>query len=182
MRTAIAMAGLALAAGVAAAGAGPWHLSTRVAAVRLGVRVVGSTAQLRKALGVDADRGALVLEVEANGPAERAHLQAGDVITRVAGRPVSNAGDMLDAVAEKKPGDTVSVDYVRDRRAETTAVSLAEGHGLRMGRWSFGVPGMPPDINQQLRRFRDRVERQLREFEERLHRLEKGTEGEPSRT
>ncbi len=94
----------ALCAATAAGAADEWPFPGQAASVHLGLRAVETTAQLRKALGVDADRGALVLEVEANGPAERAHLQAGDVITRVAGRPVSNAGDMLDAVAEKREG------------------------------------------------------------------------------
>jgi len=52
MKTGIAMAGLALV-GLAAAWPGPWPPSARVAAVRLGVRVIATTAQLRRTLGVD---------------------------------------------------------------------------------------------------------------------------------
>src|SRR3989442_15499777 len=104
MKTAIAMAGLALAAGLAAAGPDPWHPSTRVAAVRLGVRVVGTTAQLRKTLGVEAGKGALVLEVEADGPAARAGLQAGDGVAGRAGKPGGGAAGVLEAPAQTKPG------------------------------------------------------------------------------
>src|SRR5437899_12129995 len=104
MKTAIAMAGLALAAGLAAAGPDPWHPSTRVAAVRLGVRVVGTTAQLRKTLGVEAGKGALVLEVEADGPAARAGVQAGEVLTHVAGKPVGSAAAILDVLADRERG------------------------------------------------------------------------------
>ena len=59
--------------------------------------MVATTAQLRKALGVDAEKGALALEVEPDGPAARAGLQAADVLTRVAGQPVGDAGDILAA-------------------------------------------------------------------------------------
>src|SRR2546427_10798634 len=99
MKTAIAMAGLALAAGLAAARPDPGHPSTREAAVRVGVRVVGTTAQLRKTLGVEAGKGALVLEVEADGPAARAGLQAGDGLTDVARKPGGGAAGVLGAVA-----------------------------------------------------------------------------------
>src|SRR2546425_9987315 len=104
MKTAIAMAGLALAAGLAAAGPDPWHPSTRVAAVRLEVRVVGTTAQLRKTLGVEAGKGALVLEVEADGPAARAGLQAGGVLAGGAGKPGGDAAEGLRAPGDREPG------------------------------------------------------------------------------
>src|SRR5438067_13193646 len=114
MKTGIAMAGLALVA-LAAAWPGPWPPSARVAAVRLGVRVIATTAQLRRTLGVDTGKGVLVLEVEPDGPAARAGLQAGDVLTRVAGKPVGDAGGILEVLAEWKAGAEVPVEYVRDR-------------------------------------------------------------------
>src|SRR3989442_15691656 len=103
MKTAIAMAGLALAAGLAAAGPEPWHPLTRVAAVRLGGRGVGTTAQLRKTLGVEAGKGALVLEVEADGPAARAGLQAGGGLAGVAGKPGGGGGGVFRAPAAPEP-------------------------------------------------------------------------------
>src|SRR2546428_7679418 len=90
MKTGTVMAGLALA-GLAAAWPGPWHPGTRVAAVRLGVRVVATTAQLRKTFGVNAGKGALALDVEPDGPAGRAGLQAGGALDAAPRRAVGGA-------------------------------------------------------------------------------------------
>jgi len=176
MKTGSAMAGLALA-GLAAAWPGPWHSATRVATVRLGVRVVATTAQLRKALGVDAEKGALALEVEPDGPAARAGLQAADVLTRVAGQPVGDAGDILAVLADRKAGAEVSVEYVRDRAVRTATVTLTAARPPRMGfgGWWFPAPGFeePESLPRAWRRFQDRIERELEELDQRLRRLEK---------
>jgi len=172
MKTGIAMAGLALVA-LAAAWPGPWPPSARVAAVRLGVRVIATTAPLRRTLGVDTGKGALALEVEPDGPAARAGLQAGDVLTRVAGKPVGDAGDILEVLADRKAGAEVPVEYVRDREVRTATVTLAAARQRRMGidGWWF-----PEGLPRAWRRFQDRIERELKELDERLRRLEKHPE------
>jgi len=175
---------VALGVGLAAPASGGWSLVSHPVSAEMGLRLVETTAQLRGALGVEADHGALVLEVEHDGPAERAGLRAGDVVTRVAGTPVGSAEDILDALEGHGPGEAVQVQYVRHGKAETARVTLARARGgrMRFGRWSFSVPGfeMPEDLDRQLRRFRERVERQLRDLDQRLRRLEKSPE--PDRT
>jgi hypothetical protein len=135
--------------------------------------VIETTDQLRKALGVDADRGALIVEVQPRGPADRAGLRAGDVLTRVVGKPV---GDARDALEDRRAGDEVAVHYARHSDARSARVKLARAEPPRMreGRWSFPLPGgvSPEKLEDELRRFRERVERRLRDLEDRLHRLE----------
>ena len=183
-RTTLALAAVLLGAGLAAAEPGASGFSFNPVSVQLGVRLIETTAQLREALGVEADRGALVLEVDVHGPAHQAGLRAGDVLTRIAGKPVGDAADVLDALEDHEPGDEVPVDYVRRGKAASTRVALARASGSRMrfGRWSLPVPGfeLPPDVEQQLRRFEERVERRLKELDERLRRLE--GEARPDRT
>lgn len=144
--------------------------------VELGLRVVETTEQLRKSLGVEADRGVLLTEVRPQGPADRAGLRAGDVVTRVAGEPVGNGTDVLDALEEHHPGDEIPVEYVRRGEPASVRVKLAraEPPRMRMGQWSFPIPGgySPEDAERELRRFRERVERRLRELDERLRHLE----------
>ena len=152
----------------------------RPVGVWLGLHAVETTAQLRSALGVEAPEGALVMDVEPKSPADKAGLRAGDVMTRVAGQAVGDAGEILDAVEDRKPGDTVQVEFVRDRAPQTTAVVLGKPRDRRMrvGRWSFPFPGfdVPPDAQREPRGLQDRVERQLRDLEKRLRQLERGDE------
>ena len=170
VKSAIVLAGLAAAAAALAA---PWPPATRIAAVRLGVRVVATTAQLRKALGVEGSHGALVLEVEREGPAARAGLLAGDVLTEVDGKGVGEAADILEALAGRKAGAEVPVSYVRDREGRTATITLAAAPRRRMGLggWWFPVPELGEP--EGWRRFQDRIERELRELDQRLRKLEK---------
>jgi len=183
-RSPLALAAVLLGAGLAAAASGASGFAFNPVSVQLGVRLIETTAQLREALGVEADRGALVLEVDPRGPAHEAGLRAGDVLTRVAGKPVGDAADVLDAVDGHVPGDKVPVDYVRHGKVESARVALAPAPGsrMRLGRWSFQVPGfeLPRDVERELRRFRERVERQLKDLDERLRRLE--SDERPDRT
>jgi Lon-like protease len=82
-----------------------------------------------ESLGVDAitGGGAVVVSVLPGTPAEGA-LEAGDVVTEVDGEPVSLHYEVVRAVAERRPGDTVSLTYRRDgedgdRTAEVTLAS-----------------------------------------------------------
>jgi len=167
---------LALLLAAASAEASPSGFSVRPLSVELGVRVTDTTEQLRKSLGVEADHGVLVMEVQSHGPAERAGLRAGDVLTQVAGERIASANDVLDALENRHAGETVRVEYVRGGTPATASVTLAraEPPRMRVGQWSFPIPGgySPDDAERELGRFRERVERQLRDLDERLRHLE----------
>jgi putative serine protease PepD len=70
--------------------------------------------------------GLYVQAVTPGGPADRAGLRAGDVITRVGGTDVASADDLLVKTLTSRPGDRLEVGYVRDGTAGTTTVTLAE--------------------------------------------------------
>jgi putative serine protease PepD len=70
--------------------------------------------------------GALVGAVEANGPADEAGLQEGDVITQVGDNDVTDASELTAAVRANQPGDQVQVTYVRDGDEHTADVTLGE--------------------------------------------------------
>lgn len=75
----------------------------------------------------DVERGGIVVaEVTADGPARAGGLRAGDVITRVDGRPVTTMSALRVALRRRHPADEIPVVYLRGEERRTTVVVLAE--------------------------------------------------------
>ncbi|RKQ92307.1 putative serine protease PepD [Solirubrobacter pauli] len=70
------------------------------------------------------DDGALVAEVTDGGPAARAGLRAGDLLTELDGRDTGSAAELTAAVDAHAPGDRVRVEYERGGREQTATVTL----------------------------------------------------------
>jgi len=70
--------------------------------------------------------GALVSQISSSGPATKAGIQQGDVITKVNGTTISNAQDLLNILASEKPGDSITVTLDRSGSTLTVTVTLAE--------------------------------------------------------
>lgn len=105
----------------------------RIARGRLGVVVQPVTQPLAKALGLDRPKGALVGEVEAGGPAEKAGLKAGDLIVSVDGAPVQHSEDLPRMIASHPPDSKVRVEVFRSRETKSFDVTLAELRTARGG-------------------------------------------------
>jgi putative serine protease PepD len=74
--------------------------------------------------------GVLVAAVQAGGPAARAGIRAGDVIVAVDKTPVANTDELAAVLAKVKPGTTIPVEVVRNRRKLTIDVQVGQ---LRSG-------------------------------------------------
>jgi putative serine protease PepD len=81
-------------------------------------------AYLGVSLADSEDGGARVAEVRPGSPAERAGLQAGDVITAVDGAEVTGSADLQATIDAQRPGDTVSITYTRSGESGTLDVEL----------------------------------------------------------
>jgi serine protease Do len=91
---------------------------------RLGVLIQGVDEPLAKALGMDRAHGALVGEVEPNGPGAKAGLQPGDVIVQVDQTDVPHQIDLPRIVARHTPGSKVTVKVIRAGKELTLPVQL----------------------------------------------------------
>ena len=73
--------------------------------------------------------GVYVAEIVEDGAAEKAGLQKGDVITKADGQKVTKMAELQEKIAKKRPGDELSVTYLRDKKANTVTVTLKNEQG-----------------------------------------------------
>jgi S1-C subfamily serine protease len=85
----------------------------------LDLQAVSVTPQIAYANDLAVERGALVVRVDPGGAAEVAGVEAGDVVTAVAGRPVKNLRDLHDALFGHRPGATIELTLWREGRKVT---------------------------------------------------------------
>ncbi|TNF87898.1 MAG: PDZ domain-containing protein [Gammaproteobacteria bacterium] len=79
----------------------------------LGVEGTEISERAAKATGNPGIRGALIVGVFVNSPADMAGIRAGDIVVAVDGNPVSGIRDLLDQITLHKPGDDVEVTIYR---------------------------------------------------------------------
>jgi len=92
----------------------------------LGVTTTTVTDLLRMQEGLPVSRGAFVIDVGPQGPAQKAGIRAGDVITAFDGQAVNDSDDLGNLIQQKSPGDSVSV-TVADPRGGTRTVTVHLG-------------------------------------------------------
>jgi len=93
---------------------------------RIGVSTVELTKQLADYFGIAGGKGVLVTSVTEDGPAAKAGVRAGDVITAVDGEAVDSPGDILQVINRKKEGD-VTLTVVRNKSQQTIHVTPRAG-------------------------------------------------------
>jgi len=92
---------------------------------RIGVSTMELTQQLADYFGITGRQGVLVSSVTADGPAAKAGVRAGDVITAIDGEAVDSPGDIARAINRKKEGD-VTLTIVRNKSQQTIRVTPSE--------------------------------------------------------
>jgi serine protease Do len=96
---------------------------------RIGVSTMSLTKQLADYFGIADGKGALVTSVTEDGPAAKAGIKAGDVITAVDGEAVDSPGDISRVINRKKEGD-VTLTIIRNKSQQTIHVTPREGGGF----------------------------------------------------
>jgi serine protease Do len=92
----------------------------------IGVQIQPVTAEIADSLGLKNAQGALVAEPQADSPAAKAGIQAGDVITAVNGTPVKDARDLARHIGSMSPGNTARLTVLQKGEEKTVNVTLGE--------------------------------------------------------
>src|SRR5215217_2979427 len=93
---------------------------------RIGVSTVELTKQLADYFGITGGKGVLVTSVTDDGPAAKAGVRAGDVITAIDGEAVDSPGDISRVINRKKEGD-ITLTVIRNKAHQTIRVTPREG-------------------------------------------------------
>jgi len=94
----------------------------RVSHAYFGVSAVPITPEIAASNGVS--QGLFVTAIDPAGPAFRAGLREGDIITTIDGQPATSTDQLVMLTLTKHPGDTVQLGYQRDGRQATATVTL----------------------------------------------------------
>ncbi len=106
---------------------------------KLGLEYIEMGEQLAAAYKLSAKGGVLVTSVDADGPAAKAGVKAGDVILKFDGKVVADAGDLRDAVAAAEGGKEVALSVQREGRPLELKATLAKPETMKHRRASRGV-------------------------------------------
>jgi serine protease Do len=90
----------------------------------LGVTIQGVTAELAESLELEGVAGALVSDVTKGGPADKAGVERGDVITAIDGTTIDDSNKLRNHVAQMKPGSRATLSVLRQGRSREVTVTL----------------------------------------------------------
>ena len=90
----------------------------------IGVQVQPVTQDIADSLGLKSASGALVAEPQSDGPAAKAGIEAGDVITAVNGTAVKDSRDLARQISVMAPGATAKLDVLHKGEQKTVSVTL----------------------------------------------------------
>ena len=92
----------------------------------LGVSIQTVTEEIAEGLGMKEPTGALVAQVQPNGPAAKADLEQGDIVLRFDGKKIREMRDLPRVVAQTEVGRTVSAEIFRGGKEHTVSVTVTE--------------------------------------------------------
>ncbi len=125
----------------------------------IGIQIADVTPDNAKFFEMKKAEGALISDVQPDAPGAKAGLRTGDVITEIDGKPVTDAGELQMIVGQKRPGDTIHLQLVRDSKPTNVAVTLEAlsgdkgteiAGGEHKGRWGLRLADLTSDMRDEL--------------------------------
>ncbi len=108
--------------------------SGRVTRGRIGVQIGQVSKDVAESIGLGKPQGALVSSVEPGAPADKAGVEAGDIILKFDGKPVEKSSDLPRMVGSTKPGTKSSLTVFRRGSTKELSVTVAEIEAEKAGK------------------------------------------------
>ncbi len=118
--------------------------SGKVTRGRIGVQIDQVSKEIAESIGLGKPQGALVRGVESGAPAEKAGIEAGDIIIRFDGKPIEKSSDLPRMVGNVKPGTKAVVTVFRRGVAKDLSVTIAEVEPEKTARKASAPEPKPP--------------------------------------
>ena len=115
----------------------------RVIRGRIGVTIAAVTKDVAESIGLGKATGALVRGAESGGPADKAGIEAGDIITKVDGKVIEKLGDLPRLVGATKPGSKTVLQVFRRGSYKDITVTVAEFEAETPSKVAQAEPGAP---------------------------------------
>jgi serine protease Do len=126
----------------------------------IGIGISDVTPDNAKFFQMSNANGAVVTEVEPNSAGGKAGLRIGDVITKLNGQSVTDAGELQMEVGQKRPGETIQLEVMREGKTINVPVTLeamgttnggaAVAGDHEKGRWGLSLGDLSPDVREQM--------------------------------
>jgi serine protease Do len=135
----------------------------KVSRGKLGVMIQEMTEELAESFGLSQSRGALVVSVEKDGPADKAGVEVRDVILKFDGKDIAISSDLPRIVGNTKPKSKVSVQVWRNGATKNLTVSVGEmpSDESENGRKQSKTPDTSNRLGLALSELSDRQKKQL---------------------
>jgi len=101
---------------------GPTHKKTRGS---IGINYnQGLSGSVNRVYGFK--NGVIVQKIQPGGPAEKAGLKPGDIITSIDGRSINDGDDMVNEIASRRPGSSIRLGYLREGKQAEATVTIGD--------------------------------------------------------
>ncbi|TAF63865.1 MAG: Do family serine endopeptidase [Cytophagales bacterium] len=95
----------------------------------LGVQIGDIDANIAAQLGLKEVKGVYLVGVAENGSAYKAGLREGDIVIKINNRAINTSAELQATIAMYRPGDVLSIVYIRDKKEATASVTLLSREG-----------------------------------------------------